>query len=150
MGSGKGSDVVEVERGGNVDRDHVRLWVDALRSGLYEQARGKLSDGDGYCCLGVACEVAMANGVELRKVRSIEDDGVWVSYDEANSMLPQSVAKWLGLGACCPTFEHSTCDRLADTVYVLDGATSVTVLNDRMKLDFNRIADALEKDHLGD
>jgi hypothetical protein len=32
-------------------------WVAALRSGQYEQARGKLRDGDGYCCIAVLCEL---------------------------------------------------------------------------------------------
>jgi hypothetical protein len=30
-----------------------RKWVEALRSGEYEQASGFLKVGDGYCCLGV-------------------------------------------------------------------------------------------------
>ncbi len=29
-------------------------WVASLRSKRYKQGVGKLSDGDGYCCLGVA------------------------------------------------------------------------------------------------
>ena len=32
-------------------------WVAALRSGKYEQARCQLSDGVGFCCLGVLCEL---------------------------------------------------------------------------------------------
>ena len=38
-------------------RENIRKWVKALRSGKYQQARGVLYDGDGYCCLGVACAV---------------------------------------------------------------------------------------------
>lgn len=37
---------------------HVTQWVVALRSGKYKQARHRLKNGDGYCCLGVACIVA--------------------------------------------------------------------------------------------
>lgn len=34
-------------------------WIEALRSGKYEQARGRLHTRDGgYCCLGVLCRVA--------------------------------------------------------------------------------------------
>jgi hypothetical protein len=33
-------------------------WIEALRSGRYKQGRGRLRDGDAYCCLGVACEVS--------------------------------------------------------------------------------------------
>lgn len=34
-----------------------RLWVEALRSGEYEQGRTWLRENDRYCCLGVACEL---------------------------------------------------------------------------------------------
>jgi len=33
-------------------------WVKALRSGVYQQTTGTLSDSRGYCCLGVLCVVA--------------------------------------------------------------------------------------------
>ncbi len=34
-----------------------RQWVEALRSGLYQQCTGQLCDGTGYCCLGVLSKV---------------------------------------------------------------------------------------------
>lgn len=36
-----------------------RAWVEALRSGEYPQAQARLYDrfADGYCCLGVLCDV---------------------------------------------------------------------------------------------
>jgi hypothetical protein len=42
-----------------------KLWVEALRSGKYEQATETLSDGHGYCCLGVACKVAGKSDAEI-------------------------------------------------------------------------------------
>lgn len=37
-------------------------WVSALRSGKYGQITGDLYDGEnGYCCLGVLCEIGMEN-----------------------------------------------------------------------------------------
>lgn len=33
-------------------------WVEALRSGEYPQAREFLRTEDGFCCLGVLCEIA--------------------------------------------------------------------------------------------
>ena len=33
-------------------------WVDALRSGDYEQGKGALLASGKYCCLGVLCEVS--------------------------------------------------------------------------------------------
>ena len=41
--------------------DVKNQWVDALRSGRYEQGVGGLrtqtDDGDRYCCLGVLCDI---------------------------------------------------------------------------------------------
>ena len=33
-------------------------WIEALRSGEYQQGRRYLKKGDNYCCLGVLCELA--------------------------------------------------------------------------------------------
>jgi hypothetical protein len=32
-------------------------WVEALRSGRYEQAYSYLRHGGGFCCLGVLCDI---------------------------------------------------------------------------------------------
>lgn len=34
-----------------------KLWIEALRSGNYEQTRFLLRDKRGYCCLGVLCDL---------------------------------------------------------------------------------------------
>jgi hypothetical protein len=34
-----------------------RDWVDALLSGNYKQTQKHLRDSNGFCCLGVACDV---------------------------------------------------------------------------------------------
>lgn len=36
-------------------------WVEALRSGKYRQSSGYLQHGDGFCCLGVLCDVIDPN-----------------------------------------------------------------------------------------
>lgn len=38
-------------------------WIEALRSGKYKQATGKLRVDDSYCCLGLLCEI---QGAEWR------------------------------------------------------------------------------------
>jgi hypothetical protein len=45
---------------GIMDPEMKRLWVEALRSGAYDQTRKALRDERGYCCLGV---LATINGV---------------------------------------------------------------------------------------
>lgn len=85
---------------------NIRLWIDDLRSGKYEQGREALITKDGHCCLGVACRTASENGVPLTFVSSDVgshmvfdgEDVVDLDYDDANySYLPTSVAVWLGL-----------------------------------------------------
>jgi hypothetical protein len=41
-----------------MDKELKEKWVKALRSGAWKQARGRLCDGDAYCCLGILCKVA--------------------------------------------------------------------------------------------
>lgn len=35
----------------------IQKWIDALRSGKYKQGMYSLQGPNGYCCLGVACEL---------------------------------------------------------------------------------------------
>ena len=42
--------------GWKMDPEQRRVWVEALRSGKYEQTGGQLFNGENaYCCLGVKC-----------------------------------------------------------------------------------------------
>jgi hypothetical protein len=133
-----------------VNRDNVKLWVDALRSGLYEQGRGRLSDGTKYCCLGVACEVAIANGVAVDRLMMDDNGRVCVTYDGDSHSLPQSVAKWLGTDRCCPEASEADCDWLDQTVRVGNSAMTVVALNDGHEWTFDQIADAVEETYLRD
>lgn len=40
-----------------MDAELKKKWIEALRSGKYEQAKGVLRNGDAYCCLGVLCSL---------------------------------------------------------------------------------------------
>lgn len=74
-------------------------WVEALRSGEYQQVtRGLCVLGDdgqpsGYCCLGVACELYQQYEGGL----DIADDGVRRLYDNRPAFTPRRVQEWLGL-----------------------------------------------------
>lgn len=85
-----------------VDLERMKLWVQGLRNGEYAQGRLHLAPKSGdsftYCCLGVACEVAIANGLEI-EVSEVETDmGVVKSYDGDTTTLPDAVSQWYGLG----------------------------------------------------
>lgn len=98
-----------------------KKWLDALRSGQYEQGKSWLCRNGKYCCLGVACEV-----FELPK----EIVGDRVKYAGSTGPAPCQVVDALGL--------HS------DTGWTVDGGDSVVTLNDRARKTFAEIADILE------
>lgn len=66
-------------------------WVAALRSGEFKQTQKALFDGNGYCCLGVLCELAIKDGVRVEKL--ISSERVWF-YDEESGLVPYSVQSW--------------------------------------------------------
>lgn len=70
------------------------MWCEALRSGKYKQANGRLRKGDKFCCLGVLCDI-----YKKRQKRGRWRDGLFsvgTTKDE-QYVLPESVIKWAGL-----------------------------------------------------
>ena len=99
-------------------------WVEALRSGEYEQTQGVLDQDDRQCCLGVLCDI-----LDVPFVMGIEPKGRFRLYGETgveseSGHLPASVLKRTGI---TPT----QVDRLVD-------------LNDKYKATFDEIADYIE------
>lgn len=111
-----------------IDETRMRLLVAALKSGQYPQTRGVLTrvneDGvmEGHCCLGVACEVAIANGLtvhtqvateaELERNTDLADStvedilndfGSCIIYNGRPGDLSEEVSQWYG-------FASSDCD----------------------------------------
>lgn len=69
--------------------DNAKTWVQALRSGKYTQAQGRLKVAGSYCCLGVACE--------LYRIETGEGDWYHDSFLDQPAVLPGRVRDWLGL-----------------------------------------------------
>lgn len=110
-----------------------KKWVDALRSGNYEQGSYMLKSGDGrYCCLGVLCDLAVQEGV-AREERTTNTPDPQYYYDGAADLLPASVIKWAGLDSNNAQVEYG------------DGVVPLSVLNDEENLTFNEIADLVEE-----
>ena len=85
------------------------LWVEALRSNQYEQGVSVLhnKDANEYCCLGVLCELAIQQGIDITRSTAREevrgDSDVQVtSYDGATGILPTAVMEWAGLAEANP------------------------------------------------
>lgn len=110
-------------------------WVAALRSGEYKQAKGRLRDGDAYCCLGVLCDL---HAKETGEYWQETVDGF--RYCHLEQVLPFPVRMWAGL---CSDSPDVAVDR------------PLTLLNDGRAADgdapaqpahnFNQIADLIEK-----
>jgi hypothetical protein len=132
----------------------MRLWVDALRSGDYPQAHRTLyrhtspaggydaEDEDlssvGYCCLGVLCDLAVKNGVDV-KVRSAVTD---TYYDNMGAFPPGKVVEWAGLADENPLVTVIRERPGEDTTYETESRLSD--LNDEEKASFAEIADLIE------
>ena len=39
------------------NKKDIRKWIEALRSGKYKQSKLSLQSAEGFCCLGVACDI---------------------------------------------------------------------------------------------
>lgn len=68
----------------------MEKWVEALRSGDYEQGKNALEDPDGrMCCLGVLCAI---KGVDVQK--SFDDDGAWANVRIYSGLNEELGSKW--------------------------------------------------------
>jgi hypothetical protein len=76
-------------------------WVNALRSGKYEQGSERLRSVSGYCCLGVLCDIYAQEHNTEWKFRGNEETHLqpmdyWY-YEGESEFLPESVMDWAEL-----------------------------------------------------
>jgi hypothetical protein len=124
-------------------------WSAALRSGKYQQCKDYLAvagkDGStSYCCLGVLCDIAIENGVEVEKLKA--PLGQWpFKYKDSTScedtVLPAAVRNWAELVNNIGTFQ-------GDLTIEVEGEKriegSLADLNDN-GIDFKNIADIIDQ-----
>ena len=74
-------------------------WVAALRSGEYGQLTGGLANKERtqHCCLGVLCELAIAEGVSVYMEPDHPTNPSWMKFDNLLGALPESVGTWAGM-----------------------------------------------------
>jgi hypothetical protein len=130
-----------------------KLWIEALRSGEYQQTRSVLHDDNGFCCLGVLCDVAMKNWdimsewrestEEERDAQDVLCDGPAYAFLGQVNVLPEQVMEWAGLEKNNPDV-HGQCDD-EDCACDEGGEWTVTLaeLNDDGR-SFSEIADMIE------
>jgi hypothetical protein len=81
-------------------------WIAALKSGAYQQTQHHLRDQDGYCCLGVLCD--LASHEDLGKWEDGEFSFVFISECQEEEYVepPFDIREWANLS-------REDCDKLS-------------------------------------
>jgi len=116
-------------------------WVLALESGDYEQTDGILHSDDGYCCLGVACDVSgLGSWGEIPDAdNDVDEIGRLFTEHDSRSIketdLGPDVVRWLRLRSSLGYFEtHDSFDQPES------GPETLTEMNDDGSWSFESIA----------
>ena len=116
---------------------NIQKWIAALRSGKYKQTTDHLRTDEGFCCLGVGCDIS---GLGKWKIEHHYEDMNVYSYDIVDShdkgldVLPPTVMEWLGVRDNIVRYDKSS-----------KWKRDLPNLNDNIGVDFNKIADVIEK-----
>lgn len=120
-------------------------WIAALKSKKFKQGRWRLKTPDGYCCLGVLCEIAKEEGV-VNEIVIQDKTGIYSGYIEKTD--DQSAQ---GRGAF-----HALSDHLMEWSgmkhnmgkVVMDGEEKFLAnFNDYDNYSFEQIAEVIEKNY---
>jgi hypothetical protein len=109
------------------DMKEFKTWMQALRSGKYDQVQGRLQVGSGFCCLGVACEVLIPDHYKEKYPYNQELKG-------GTPDRQLNAPSWL--------------KDINDDFGMLVREESISTMNDRLKMSFEEIADVLEAVYL--
>lgn len=111
----------------------TRRWLDALRSGEYNQTKGCLKNDYGFCCLGVGADVMATS--EWRKTvndggeysfRKMGETGI-LDHDDFDRLVPLRIQ-----------------DRLSEKFHIYISQDDLATLNDEHGFTFPMIADVVE------
>jgi hypothetical protein len=110
-----------------------RKWIEALKSGEYEQGHHSLKTKEGdrvtYCCLGVLCDLyGKEHGNRWGKRRN-----QYPTFMKEMSALPKKVMEWAGIDTSTGEIRYKNGNR-----------TALIRLNDNGK-SFKQIAKVIEK-----
>jgi len=120
-----------------VNADVKEKWLDALRRGEYSQTRKTLRDENGFCCLGVLCDIIDPSGWGQVRTRH----GEKTTHLTAINVPSEAILAEAGIGEeeVVPGLESEDDE---ETCYVL---TELMNLNDREHKSFEEIADWIEE-----
>lgn len=118
-------------------------WVAALRSGNYAQGRGHLKEDAGYCCLGVLCELAVADGI----IGAAEKYEMWWEYGHSANYPPETVRVWAGLRSNDPVVRDNAAGISYELSKFNDGNEEIADIDGESCVSphsFDQIADLIE------
>jgi len=98
-----------------------KKWTEALKSGEYKQSSGFLQNQNGFCCLGVLCDLYAKENRIIWKEELLGH----------RTVLPVEVMRWAGLDRNNPYID-------------LDRPYSLAGLNDLGEHSFSQIAAIIE------
>lgn len=105
-----------------INKEIIRWWIKALRSGEYKQTMGALRQEDKFCCLGVLCDLGTAGRWDYGFYKS-------ALGGDSSVQLPASVREFVGIES--------------------EDMRALITMNDDSR-SFSQIADYLERKYLGD
>jgi hypothetical protein len=113
-----------------------QLWVDALRSGKYQQGEGVLKSLDHkFCCLGVLCDL---KGDEWEHEPNLDSE---FNYESDTMFPPASVTEWAVEEYEGVNVLESPCVRIKGH----ENLQALSEINDYHKYTFEQIADLIEE-----
>ena len=130
-----------------MNRKIALKWARALESGLYKQTEGTLRNPEGFCCLGVLCNLhAQAHPKIARREMDVD------TYLGADTNLPQEVMEWAGIDGDGGDFTNEngfikvniTKDEYSGEENY-DTARNLIELNDELGFNFAEIASVIRK-----
>lgn len=136
-----------------MNQEFKAAWLAALRSGEFEQTRGMLgaAGSNARCCLGVACDVAIAMNAPGVSKWERDDELLYGDENEgfSASLLPLQVQEFAGIPDDNPSVTVKSEKDIEEFELrhpLLDGPVTATLsaLNDR-GMPFDRIADLIEE-----
>ena len=110
-------------------KEVMELWIKSLRSGKYKQTQACLKNDEGFCCLGVLCDLASKDGGNEWYAPNQDGQFAFVGFGNISDteMPPEELTAYVGMS--------------------YDDAHAVANMNDD-GYTFSEIADHLEKEYL--
>lgn len=125
----------------SMNPDIKKRWLEALRSGEYEQGREALCSDGKYCCLGVLSDLAVEDGIAKWQAPQNYSYSNDYSIAGESAFLTDSIALWAGLSSVEPSVIFEGQEKCLHELNDGDFATNCK----REPLNFNELADLIEE-----